>query len=53
MPANGSVELKPGSYHVMLIGLSGALKAGDMVSVKLNFESGASVDLTVPVMDPK
>ncbi len=53
VPANGSVELKPGGYHVMLIGLSGALKAGDMVSVKLNFESGASVDLTVPVMDPK
>lgn len=53
VPANGSVELKPGSYHVMLIGLVKPLKAGDTVTVKLNFESGNSVDLSVTVMDPK
>ncbi len=53
VPANGSVELKPGGYHVMLIGLTKVLKAGETVTVKLTFESGASVDLTVPVMEPK
>lgn len=53
VPGKGSVELKPGSYHVMLIGLTKALKAGDMVTVKLEFESGASVELMAPVMDPK
>ncbi len=53
VPANGSVALKPGSYHIMLIGLAKALKAGDTITVSLNFESGASVDLAVPVMDPK
>lgn len=53
VPANGSVQLKPGSYHVMLIGLTKVLKAGDSVTVSLSFESGASVDLTVPVLEPK
>lgn len=52
VPANGSVALKPGGYHVMLIGLVSPLKAGDMLTVTLMFESGNSVELTVPVMDP-
>ena len=53
VPAKGSIELKPGGYHIMLIGLSKVLKAGDMVTIKLAFESGASVDVMAPVMDPK
>lgn len=53
VPANASVELKPGSYHVMLMGLTKVLKAGDTVQVKLTFQSGNSVDLTVPVLEPK
>lgn len=42
VPAKGSIELKPGSYHVMLIDLKQPLKEGDAVNVTLNFADGAS-----------
>ena len=31
VPANGQAELKPGGFHVMLIGLNRELKVGDKV----------------------
>ena len=37
IPAGGSVTLKPGSYHVMLIGLKKALTAGETVPLTLTF----------------
>jgi periplasmic copper chaperone A len=40
VPAGGSVELKPGSYHVMLIGLVAPLEIGDTVELVLTFQSG-------------
>jgi periplasmic copper chaperone A len=40
VPAGGSVELKPGSYHIMLIGLVAPLEIGDTVELVLTFESG-------------
>ena len=51
LPANGEVELKPGSYHVMLIGLKQDLKAGDEISLTLKFKNHADLALKVPVMD--
>ncbi len=39
-------ELKPGGYHVMLIGLKKAIAKGDKVAVQLTFEKAGSVDLT-------
>jgi periplasmic copper chaperone A len=47
--ANGSVELKPGSYHVMLIGLKRPLKAGETVPLTLDFEKAGKVSITVPI----
>ena len=47
--ANGSVELKPGSYHVMLIGLKKPLKVGETIPLTLDFEKAGKVSLTVPV----
>lgn len=38
LPAGKPVELKPGSYHVMLMDLKGPVKAGDVVPVTLVFE---------------
>lgn len=38
LPAGKSVELKPGSYHVMLIDLKQGLKAGDVVPLSLVVE---------------
>jgi copper(I)-binding protein len=37
IPANGSVELKPGSYHIMLIGLEKEMKAGTTETLTLTF----------------
>ena len=51
VPANGSVELKPGSYHVMVMGLKQDLKTGSSVKLKLVFKSGKTLELTAPVQE--
>ena len=38
LSAGKTVELKPGSYHVMLMDLKGPVKAGDVVPVTLVFQ---------------
>ena len=45
VPAKGSTDLKPGGFHMMLVGLKRDLNPGDMVSVTLHFEK--SDDMTV------
>lgn len=52
LPANGQVELKPGGYHVMLIGLNKELKPNDTFDVKLQFEKAGPVDVKVQVRQP-
>ena len=44
IPANGSVELKPGSYHVMVMGLKQDLKTGSNLTLKLAFKSGKTLE---------
>ena len=51
VPAGGSVELKPGGKHVMMIGLVKPLETGDEFELTLNFDNGESMTLTVPVAD--
>ena len=51
VPANGSVELKPGSYHVMIMELKQDLSVGTSVKIKLTFKSGKTLDLTAPVQE--
>jgi copper(I)-binding protein len=41
IPANGSTELKPGSYHIMLIGLEKDMKAGMAETLTLTFSDGS------------
>jgi copper(I)-binding protein len=41
IPANGSAELKPGSFHIMLIGLERDMKAGGVESLTLTFSDGS------------
>jgi copper(I)-binding protein len=41
LPAGRPVELKPGGYHVMLMGLTGTLKDGDTVPLTLTVVDGA------------
>jgi uncharacterized protein YcnI/copper(I)-binding protein len=41
----GSVELKPGGLHLMLIGLKAPIADGDTVKAKLNFKNAGAVDI--------
>jgi len=49
VPAGGSVVLKPGGYHVMLIDLNKPLKAGETFPLTLVFEKAGKISITVPV----
>jgi periplasmic copper chaperone A len=55
LPANKTVKLAPGAYHVMLLDLKHTLKAGERVPLKLTFElpdrKKATVDLSVEVRE--
>lgn len=49
VPAGQTVELKPGSYHIMLMDLSAQIKAGDTVPLTLVFEGADKKRETVNV----
>jgi periplasmic copper chaperone A len=49
IPAGGAVELKPGGYHLMVIGLNHQLKAGELVSLTLQFSNDVRKSIRVPV----
>jgi copper(I)-binding protein len=52
VPAGGTVELKPGSYHLMLMGAVQPLRAGDSVVVELQFDTTSqSVEMPVRKAD--
>ena len=45
-----TVELKPGSFHVMFVGLKKPLTAGEHVNAKLVFEKAGAVDVEYDVL---
>lgn len=49
IPAGGKVELKPGSFHVMVFGANKTLKAGDTFPVTLRTQSGKEMTVQVTV----
>lgn len=49
LAAGQEVALKPGGYHVMLIGLAKPLKEGDSFPLTLVFKSGSEVGVDVKV----
>ena len=49
IPGGGTVELKPGGYHVMLMGLVNELKVGDSIPLTLTFEQAGEVPITAEV----
>ncbi len=51
VPANGSVELKPGGLHLMFMDIKTPLKAGETVPVKLRFQKAGEVEIRVPVRE--
>lgn len=49
IPAGGSVTLKPGSFHVMLMQLKQPLKQGETVPLTLTFDKAGPVDVALTV----
>ena len=49
IPAGGSLQLKPGSYHVMLIGLAHDLVVGDTIDLTLTFEKAGQITVKAQV----
>lgn len=49
LAANSTAEAKPGSYHVMIMGLKKDLELGQKVDFKLMFKDGSSKSVTAEV----
>lgn len=50
LPKDKTVQLEPGGYHLMLVGLKRPLKAGTEIPVSLVFEKARPQTLTVKVL---
>jgi copper(I)-binding protein len=50
VPAGQNVQLSPGGYHGMLMGLTTALKEGDSFPITLSFEKAGEVTVNVDVL---
>jgi copper(I)-binding protein len=53
LPTGQVVELKPGSWHLMLMGLKAPLKAGDKFPMTLRFEKTGETVVSVQVEQPQ
>jgi copper(I)-binding protein len=51
--SKGETQLKPGSYHIMLIDPTVSLKPGDKVALTLRFADGSSKQVEAPVKMPE
>ena len=53
VPANGKLEIKPASYHIMLVNVKQTLAPGKTVKLSLKFKNNGEVALDVPVRENK
>ena len=49
IPGHGMLEMKPGGYHIMFMGLKQPLKAGEEIDLTLRFEKAGELAVKVPV----
>lgn len=49
IPAGATIELKPGGYHIMLLGLRSDLRSGTTVKVKLSLEKAGPLAVEAQV----
>lgn len=52
IPEGGAVQLMPGGYHIMLMGLTRELVVGESFTLTLTFEHYGEVSVDVVVRDP-
>jgi hypothetical protein len=48
VPADDQLLLEPGGYHLMFMGLTGPIEAGDEVEITLTCADGATTSFTAP-----
>ena len=53
VPANGTLEIKPASYHIMLVNVKQTLAPGKTIKLTLKFKTNGEVSLDVPVRENK
>ena len=49
LPAGKTVDLKPGSYHLMFMDVIDPFKQGETIRARLTFEKAGSIDVDFPV----
>lgn len=49
IPAGGSVELKPGSFHIMMLGIKQPLLENEHIQVELVFDDGETLKFLSPI----
>jgi len=49
IPPGGTIELKPGHFHLMFMDVKKPFHEGDAIPVTLEFEHAGKVDITMPV----
>jgi len=49
VPAGGVAELKPGGYHIMLLGVTQPLRDGESVDIELEFADGEKLVFASPI----
>lgn len=52
VPANGKLELKPGSFHVMLFDVKKKISDGEKISLTFTFDDGSKVTTEAQVRKP-
>jgi copper(I)-binding protein len=53
VPAGSAVLLKPGGLHVMLIGLTAELQAGETIDLMLTFAEAGELEIEAPIREPE
>lgn len=51
VPAGGHATLKPGGYHLMIMGIKHGLRAGSRITIDLKFASGTTMTVPFSVID--
>jgi hypothetical protein len=49
IPAMGTLEMRPGGFHIMLVGLKAPLRQGEEVEITLSFSKAGELTVRVPV----
>jgi copper(I)-binding protein len=52
VPAGGTTELKPGSFHVMILDIKRNLVPGDRITLDVRFQSGTEKTIVAEVREP-